>query len=51
MIRQLYKIEDWLFYRSRTCTPVLRSLAESGSRTVGLFADRLRAANQHGRAT
>jgi len=41
MIRQLYDLEDWLFYRSRTCTPAARRIVERLSRSVGHVADRL----------
>ncbi|OYW55891.1 MAG: hypothetical protein B7Y80_03980 [Hyphomicrobium sp. 32-62-53] len=41
MIRQLYDLEDWLFYRSRTCAPAARRIVERLSRSVGHVADRL----------
>lgn len=46
MIRQLYDLEDWLFYRSRSCDPAMRGLVESFSRMVGGFADRLHSGRQ-----
>lgn len=47
MIRQLYDIEDWLFYRSRSCDPALARIIENWSRRVGEFADRLQAGLRH----
>jgi hypothetical protein len=39
MIRRLYDLEDWLFYRSRTCAPASRRIVERLSGGVGRFAD------------
>jgi hypothetical protein len=41
MIRQLYELEDWLFYRSRTCDPFAARLIESLSLRIGEWADKL----------
>jgi hypothetical protein len=43
MIRRLYDLEDWLFYRSRSCKPAIGRRVENWSRHVGLLADRLQA--------
>jgi hypothetical protein len=41
MIRQLYDLEDWLFYRSRSCAPAARRVVEMLSHGIGCFADSL----------
>ncbi len=51
MIRQLYELEDWLFYRSRSLDPALRRIIENSSCLVGHFADRLNAIAWRSRAT
>jgi hypothetical protein len=51
MIRQLYDLEDWLFYRSRTCAPAARRIVERLSRGVGDVADRLEGQNWRGQPT
>jgi hypothetical protein len=51
MIRQLYDLEDRLFYRSRACAPSMRRLVENLSRAIGRFADRLEGQTWRSRAT
>jgi hypothetical protein len=51
MIRQLYDLEDWLFYRSRTCAPAARRIVERLSRSVGHVADRLESQVWRGQPT
>lgn len=51
MIRQLYDLEDRLFYRSCTCAPSMRRLVENLSRTIGRIADRLEGQTWRSRAT
>jgi hypothetical protein len=51
MIRQLYDLEDRLFYRSRGCTPSVRRLVENLSRAIGHIADRLEGQAWRGRPT
>jgi len=41
MIRQLYELEDWLFYRSLTCDPFAARLIENLSLCIGEWADKL----------
>jgi hypothetical protein len=43
MIRNLYNLEDRLFYASRTCPPSRSRLLEDLSRRVGSLADLLQA--------
>jgi hypothetical protein len=51
MIRQLYDLEDWLFYRSRACAPAMRRVVERLSQGVGRMADRLENQGWRGRVT
>lgn len=51
MIRQLYDLEDRLFYRSRGCTPSVRRHVENLSRAIGRLADRLEGQTWRSRAT
>ncbi len=51
MIRQLYDLEDWLFYRSRTHTPAMRCVVERLSRWVGHVADRFEGQTWRGTAS
>lgn len=41
MIRQLYNLEDWLFYRSVSCSRTTGRMLETWSRNIGRMADRL----------
>jgi hypothetical protein len=41
MVRQLYDLEDRLFYASRTCGPARSRLLEIWSLRIGVLADRL----------
>jgi hypothetical protein len=41
MIRNLYNLEDRLFYASLTCQPARSRLLEAWSRRIGQLADRL----------
>lgn len=50
MIRQLYDLEDWLFYRSRACAPATRRVFEKLSLRVGRVADRLESQGRRERA-
>jgi hypothetical protein len=43
MIRNLYNLEDRLFYASLTCQPARSRLLETWSRRIGELADRLQA--------
>jgi hypothetical protein len=42
MVRQLYNLEDRLFYASRTCGPVRGRMLEIWSQRIGAVADRLK---------
>jgi hypothetical protein len=50
MIRRLYNLEDWLFYRSKSCGPSAGRLMETWSRQVGQMADRLQTGLRQGSA-
>ena len=41
MIRQLYDLEDYIFYRSRAMSTPVRRVAETCSRVIGRLADRM----------
>lgn len=49
MIRQLYNLEDWLFYRSRSCGTGLSRVMEACSWNIGQLADRLNMRSEQGR--
>lgn len=42
MVRQLYDLEDRLFYASRTCGPARSRMLEVWSQRIGALADRLK---------
>ena len=50
MIRRLYNLEDWLFYRSKSCGPSSGRLMEMWSLQIGQVADRLQTGFRQGSA-